>query len=225
MSDSIDVTLGNIYAKMHKHFGPQNRWLAETPLEMMIGAILGQNSSWVNVDKALASLREAKLLEVEKILTTPLDRLADYLRPAGYYNIKAQRLRNLCQCINDLTGGNVEKFLAFDQVELREILVSVKGIGPETADSILLYAAGQPVFIVDSYTFRIFYRHQLLADSVTYYELQELFMDNLSHDVQTFHEYHALLVLVGKKFCRKSHPLCSKCPLQEYAGWVPSVEE
>ncbi len=217
--------LENFYMKMSNRFGPQHWWPAETPFEVMVGAVLTQNTNWTNVEKAVSSLKEAGVLDLESLAALPLDCLAGYIRPAGYYNVKAKRLHNLCQCIREVAEGDVGAFLVLDPVELRQILLSVKGIGPETADSILLYAAEQPFFVVDAYTFRIFHRHQLLADAMTYNELQELFMENLPHDVEMFNEFHALLVRVGKQYCRKSKPLCTECPLQEGDGWIAAVEE
>ncbi|PIE58905.1 MAG: endonuclease [Desulfobulbus propionicus] len=210
---------------MLAHFGKQNWWPAETPFEVMVGAVLTQNTNWGNVEKAIVCLKEAGVMELEQMALLPQEVLAAHIRPSGYYNQKAQRLQNLCQCIRDTGEGTVEGFLSLEPMVLRETLLSIKGIGPETADSIMLYAARQPVFVVDAYTFRILQRHLLLSDPVTYQELQELFMDNLPHDTALFNEYHALLVQVGKLFCRKRNPLCGGCPLQEHEGWVAHLDE
>lgn len=211
MSEGI---LQEIYFRLKEHFGEQYWWPGETPFEIMVGAILTQNTNWTNVEKAIRRLRDAGLLELERMVELPPALLAEYIRPAGYYNIKAGRLLNLCHCIVQHASGCVDDFLDQPIEKLRPLLLMVKGIGPETADSIILYAANQPIFVVDTYTHRILSRHQLIEEESDYYALQELFMDNLELDVGLFNEYHALLVQTGKHFCRKKKPDCAHCPLE-----------
>ncbi len=208
---SAAVVLRDIYNLLLVHFGPQHWWPGESPFEIMVGAVLTQNTSWQNVEKAIANLKTAELLSPAVLAALPPEVLAEHIRPAGYHNLKAGRLKNLLALI---TGqGGVEALLAQPTALLRELLLSVKGIGPETADSIVLYAAGQPVFVVDTYTHRIFSRHGLIGEECDYFQLQDLFMDNLEEDAALFNEYHALLVRLGKEFCKKTKPKCEDCPL------------
>lgn len=205
--------LSEMYTRLMDHFGPQSWWPGETPFEVMVGAILTQNTNWGNVEKAMQRLKDAGLLSLEKLVELSSGLLAEYIRPAGYYNIKATRLLNLCRCIVTHGDGTVAGFLAQPLTQLRAQLLSVKGIGQETADCILLYAAQFPVFVVDTYTYRVLSRHNLVGETTSYEEMQALFMDNLNADVKVFNEYHALLVQVGKQYCRKKNPACSSCPL------------
>ena len=198
---------------MSDHFGPCHWWPGETPFEIMIGAILTQNTNWANVEKAIANLKEAGVLSLAAMSELPKLELAELIRPAGYYNIKADRLRNFFQLLEDEWGGDLEGFLAQSTDALRESLLSVKGIGPETADSMVLYAAGKPIFVVDAYTHRILSRHNIIDDSHDYHQIQELFMDNLEEDVALYNEFHALIVHCGKEFCKKSRPACADCPV------------
>lgn len=208
-------SLMNMYSRLFSFFGPQNWWPAETPFEVMIGAILTQNTNWRNVEKAIENLKKEGLLSVSELYKIPEQMLAYLIRPAGYYKIKAKRVKNLISHIMENYGGNVERFFSLDTGALRGVLLSIKGIGRETADSILLYAAKRPVFVVDAYTHRILKRHNIIWDEVSYEDMQELFMKNLPHDEALFNEFHALIVETGKHFCRKK-PLCSSCPLN---GW------
>lgn len=210
--------LEEIYHRLLKHFGPQHWWPGDTPFEIMVGAILTQNTNWQNVEKALANLKKAGVLSLPSLADLPVERLAEYIRPAGYYKIKAGRLQNLFAMIAEHWDNDLEYLLQQPAAVLREQLLSVKGIGPETADSMVLYAAEQPVFVVDTYTHRILFRHELIAEDADYFELQEVFTDNLQEDVSLFNEYHALLVQVGKNFCKKSKPKCGSCPLAGIGG-------
>ncbi|GBE12932.1 ultraviolet N-glycosylase/AP lyase [bacterium BMS3Bbin14] len=210
----ITEQLLEVYQRLHDHFGPQHWWPGDTPFEVMVGAVLTQNTSWQNVEKAIDNLKGAGVLSLEAMSALPADLLAEYIRPAGYYNIKAGRLRNLLQFINHNYDGDLDYFFAQSPPTLRQELLSVKGIGPETADSIVLYAAGQPVFVVDAYTHRILGRHNIIDEEYGYYEIQELFIDNLAEDAALFNEYHALLVRAGKEYCKKSKPRCGQCPLE-----------
>ncbi len=203
-----------IYSRMAARFGPQHWWPADSPFEVMVGAVLTQNTNWGNVEKALDNLKRAGLLSFAALSSLPVDLLAAYIRPAGYYNIKAGRLRNLFALVNEQYGGDLEAFLAQPPEQLRERLLGVKGIGPETADSIVLYAAGQPVFVVDAYTHRILSRHGLIDEDGGYADMQALFMDHLPAEAPLYNEYHALLVRVGKEYCKKKNPACAGCPLE-----------
>jgi endonuclease-3 related protein len=181
----------------------------------MVGAILTQNTNWQNVEKAIRNLRKAELLDAHKLYRLPHRRLAQLIRPSGYFNIKARRLKNFLKFYIENYKANVLKMRAQDTGRLREELLSVNGIGQETADSILLYALDKPVFVVDAYTKRICSRHGLLCEGASYQDTQKLFTQNLKNDVQLFNEYHALLVRLGKDFCLKSRPRCRMCPLTE----------
>ena len=205
-----------IYTKLYDHFGPQYWWPGDTPFEIMIGAVLTQNTNWNNVSRAIDNLNNYNLLSFEALETLPVEVLAQHIRPSGYFNQKAIRLKNLLRLIRETHDGNLDSFFSESTMDLREKLLSVKGIGPETADCIVLYAARKPIFVVDAYTFRILSRHNLADDGIDYHELQSLFMDSLAEDVALFNEYHALLVKLGKEFCKKSKPLCASCPLENF---------
>ncbi len=210
--------LQELYRRLYQHFGHQNWWPGDTPFEILIGAILTQNTNWKNVERAIANLKKDGLLSLAALSALSREQLAEYIRPAGYYNIKADRLRNFFSLINGQWGGDLDSFLRLPASVLREELLSVKGIGPETADSMVLYAAGKPVFVVDTYTHRILIRHEIIDEFFDYYMIQELFMDNLKEDSTLFNEYHALIVQVGKEFCKKSRPNCERCPLSGLNG-------
>ena len=206
--------LWTIYERMLAQLGPQHWWPAETPFEVMVGAILTQNTSWKNVERAIDNLKGVGLMSLEALSALPTGLLAEYIRPAGYYNIKAGRLHNLLTFINEHHGGDLQAFLDQPLPHFREQLLSIKGVGRETADSILLYAANLPVFVVDTYTHRILVRHQVIDEEFGYEAIQELFMDNLVCDTRIYNEYHALLVRVGNVYCKKTNPDCAACPLQ-----------
>jgi endonuclease III related protein len=202
----------DIYHTLLDRFGPQHWWPGDTPLEVMVGAVLTQNTNWANVSRAIANLKSAGLLSVEALAGVPLEVLAQQILPAGYYNLKAGRLKNLLALVAEYPDG-LDGLFQEDTPSLRERLLGVRGIGPETADSILLYAAGRPVFVVDAYTHRILTRHALIDEDSDYHAIQECFLDSLPEDASLFNEYHALLVRVGKEFCKKSKPFCPTCPL------------
>lgn len=204
--------LMDIYEHLYRAFGPQHWWPGQTRFEIIVGAILTQNTSWTNVAKAIANLKGAGRLEPEKLHALEAVGLEPLIRPAGYFRLKAKRLRNFTQWLFDDYAGSLD---ALDDVEtrrLREELLGISGIGPETADSILLYALERPVFVVDTYTARVMVRHQLIEPDVNYEQLQYLFESNLEPDVAFFNEFHALLVHVGKDHC-KPKPKCPPCPL------------
>lgn len=203
----------NIYNKLYKTFGPQHWWPGETPFEIMVGAILTQNTNWQNVEKAIHNLKKNHCLSPSKIKIISVKKLAALIRPAGYYNIKAHRLKQFIKFLYDEYNAMIHSMAKEDTVILRNKLLSVHGIGPETADSILLYALNKPIFVIDAYTKRIFSRHKLLHEKPAYHEAQELFMKNLPRNVKLFNEYHALIVKLGKEYC-KTKPKCDECPLQ-----------
>ena len=205
-----------VYERLHEALGPQSWWPGESPFEVMIGAVLVQNTSWKNVERAIGNLREAGLLEAHALYAVPLKELEELVRPAGYYRIKARRLHSLLEFFVTRYDGSIEAMRATPVEELRRELLGVHGIGPETADSILLYAGELPVFVVDAYTHRIFARHGWISFEDDYHAIQEYFQSNLPDDVQLYNEYHALIVRLGKHFCQKSNPKCAKCPLHDY---------
>ena len=206
-------TLLDIYNKLYKFFGPQHWWPGDTPLEIIVGAILTQNTAWTNVEKAIANLKKAGALTspraMKKLRTS---RLATLIRPAGYYNIKAKRLKNF---LDSGYGLSLKRLGRQEIAKLKSELMSVNGIGPETCDSILLYAFKKPVFVVDAYTKRIFSRHGIFSESLSYDKVQEIFMRSLPSDERLYNEYHALIVRLGKELCRKK-PDCGNCPLKEH---------
>ena len=205
--------LHEMYQRLYAYFGPQHWWPGEGPFEIMVGAVLTQNTNWGNVEKAIDNLKRAGILSLTGMSSLPQALIAEYIRPAGYYNIKAGRLLNLFDLIRDRYSGDLEQLFSEDTEILRQSLLSVKGIGPETADSILLYAGNYPVFVVDAYTYRVLIRHDLIVEDFGYDEIQEFFMENLPLDADLFNEFHALLVRVGKEFCKKKRPRCESCPL------------
>jgi len=194
------------------HYGPQHWWPGETPFEVIVGAILTQNTSWTNVEKAIANLRDDDALTPGALHRLPVERLAELIRPAGYFNIKSARLRHFLDWLVERFDGDLDAMFACRLHALREELLSVKGIGPETADSILLYAGQMPTFVVDTYTGRVMTRHELIDEDVGYEDLKAFCEDHIPADVAFYNEFHALLVNVGKDFCRPK-PKCSACPL------------
>jgi endonuclease III related protein len=209
-----DRRLIALYKKLYRSFGPQYWWPGQTPFEVMVGAILTQNTSWSNVEKAIANLKKHKALSPAKLRSLTHRQLSRLIRPAGYYNIKAKRLKNFLEFLFTGYAADIKKMSAVDSVTLRRQLLSVNGIGPETADSILLYALEKPVFVVDAYTKRILGRQGLIKDNAGYDQLQALFSNGLKPEKKMFNEYHALLVKLAKDFCLKSKPKCVKCPIK-----------
>ncbi len=209
-------TLLDIYQSLLSCFGPQKWWPGDSPFEVMVGAVLTQNTNWTNVSRAIENLKRENLLSFRVLHELPQEVLAENIRPAGYFNLKANRLKNLLQLIANDYGGNLSDFFSEETSVLRECLLNVKGIGPETADSILLYAAGKPSFVVDTYTHRILSRHGIIPEESSYYDIQEYFVDTLPEDTQLYNEYHALLVRLGKEYCKKGKPLCEECPIKDF---------
>jgi endonuclease-3 related protein len=202
-----------MYDKLYRRFGPQHWWPAGTPFEVMLGAILTQNTSWSNVEKAILNLKRSHVLDPDRLFRMRQSGLASLIRPAGYYNIKAARLKNFLRFFFSSCDGSVRSMARKPTHILRAQLLAVNGIGPETADSILLYALKKPVFVVDAYTRRILCRHKLIRETASYEDIQQVFMRALRSDVQLFNEYHALLVRLGKEYCLKNRPRCEQCPL------------
>ena len=210
--------LGSIFRRLYSKFGPQHWWPADSNFEVIIGAILAQNTSWQNAEKAISRLKEKKLLEPKRLYQVAPKKLAVLIKSAGYYNIKTRRLKEFLKFFFAAYQGRMKKMSQEEHGLLRKLLLAVNGIGPETADSILLYALGKPVFVVDAYTKRILSRHKLISPQADYADLQDLFTRHLLADVKMFNEYHALLVKLGKDFCLKSKPRCQICPLKDLNG-------
>jgi endonuclease-3 related protein len=208
----VNKKISLLYTILLQHYGPQGWWPGDTPLEVAVGAILTQNTNWQNVALAIDRLKQAGLLAARALYELPEAALAVHIRPAGYYNIKARRLKNFLDFLFAGYGGSLESLAAAPWPRLRSELLAVKGIGPETADSILLYALEKPAFVVDAYTFRILSRHNLAPDPCSYEELQAIFTAALPPDPALYQEYHALLVRTGKDCCRP-RPRCAACPL------------
>lgn len=219
-------SLRRLYARLQRSLGPQHWWPAQTPFEVMVGAILTQATNWRNVERAVARLKAARVLSAKALATMRVATLQRLIRSAGYFKQKATRLRVFSRWYLISYGANVTRMFRTDPWTLRRQLLEIPGIGPETADSILLYAGNRPVFVVDGYTRRIFRRHQLIARDASYDAIQHLVMDRLPRsnvlvrglpeDPQLFNEFHALLVEVGKRYCHRRDPDCPRCPLGDW---------
>jgi len=203
----------SLYRHLFRSFGPQRWWPARSRFEVIVGAILTQNTAWTNVKRAIAAMRAERVLNPREIDAAPRGRLARLIRSSGYYNMKAGRLKQFTRFLLTRYGGSVRRMFRTELARLRQELLTISGIGEETADSILLYAGDRPIFVVDAYTRRVLERHGLIAKGATYGEIQRLFMEHLPADAALFNEYHALLVTVGKEYCRKT-PRCERCPLR-----------
>ena len=212
---SREQKLTKIFHDMHNALGDSHWWPADSPFEIAVGAVLTQNTNWKNVAKALDNLKEVNALTPSTMRQLHQEELAELIRPAGFFRVKADRLRHLLEYLESY-NDDFEYLKTGTLPQRRDELLAVKGIGPETADCILLYALDFSVFVVDAYTRRLLSRHGLLPADVHYSEMQEFFMDVLPPDVQMFNEYHALIVRVGKDWCRKSKPLCETCPLYNH---------
>jgi endonuclease III related protein len=203
-----------VFRILFKRLGPQQWWPAESPFEVMVGAMLVQNTAWKNVERAIANLRDAELLDPYRLAAISEPEFAELIRPAGYYRIKAKRLRHLIEFLIERYDGSIEAMAAAPTDLLREELLAVHGVGPETADSILNYALNKPALVVDAYTHRIWTRHGWIDADVDYHALQEEVARGLPDDPQTYNEMHALLVNVGHHWCQRT-PKCEECPLRE----------
>ena len=207
-----------VYRALFLHFGPQHWWPGRTRFEVMVGAILTQNTAWTNVEKAIANLRAARALTPAHLHALPRAELARLIRPAGYFNLKAGRLHAFTGWLMESHGGSLDRLFRLDTPALRAELLAVKGIGPETADSMVLYAAHRPQFVIDAYTRRLLERHGWAHPKATYDELAALFHSLVPRDRAVYNEYHALLVALGKNYCRPT-PRCGACPLRR---WLPA---
>ena len=222
MNRRTRTSLFQIYRKLYKEFGPQHWWPAQTRFEVIVGAILTQNTNWGNVEKAIRQLKAAGILSERVLRDIPIAKLAALIRPAGYFNVKARRLKNFIRFLFNEYQGSLKAMAREDLPDLRNKLLKVNGIGPETADSILLYALDKPVFVVDAYTRRLLCRYNLIGSKAEYHQIQELFMAHFDHDAAVFNEYHALIVRLGKEYC-KTKPLCQDCTLNRRCHYGRNV--
>jgi endonuclease III related protein len=206
--------LTEVYRRLFDAFGPQHWWPGETPFEVIVGAVLTQNTSWRNVERAIDNLRKADLLDPQALYAVPVEELEELIRPAGYFRVKAARLRSVLEFIVEQYDGSLDAMFAVGLPDLRRQLLAVHGIGPETADAILLYAGRLPSFVVDAYTHRILARHGWIGFDADYHQIQDYVQSGLPQEVPQYNEFHALLVRLGKDFCRKTNPKCAECPLQ-----------
>jgi endonuclease-3 related protein len=205
--------LKRFYRALFDAYGPQGWWPGRTPTEVVVGAVLTQNTNWLNVEKAIVNLRRARLLSWQALREVSPAKLAELIRPAGYFNVKARRLKNLVDWLWSRHAGKLSRLRKAPMAQSREELLSVNGVGPETADSILLYALDHPSFVVDAYTKRVLRRHGVVGSNAGYDDVKGLFELHLPRDVRLFNEYHALIVAVAKKHCR-STAKCKGCPLE-----------
>jgi len=205
--------LDDVFRRLLARYGPQHWWPGEGAFEVAVGAILTQSAAWANVEKAIANLKAAGALSPAALHSMGEGEIAALIRPSGYFNAKARKLKAFVEMLYAQTGGDLDRLLGLPAEDLRELLLSTHGVGPETADSILLYAAGQPAFVIDAYTRRIFGRIGLRPAADTYESWRRLFMDTLPPDAGLFNEYHALIVAHGKAVCRKV-PRCRECVLR-----------
>lgn len=207
--------INNIYKFLYKKYGPQGWWPGDTQLECILGAILTQNTSWSNVEKAINNLKRLNLISVDKLKLINAHELARLIRSSGYYNQKTIKIKNFISFLSNNYGDDLDEMFLEETYELREKLLSIKGIGPETADCILLYGGNKPIFVIDTYTYRVLSRHNLVPEQTNYNEMQELFMDSLNGGSEIYNEYHALVVKVGKEHCKRTNPICAGCPLED----------
>ncbi len=206
----------NMFGAMLDALGPSRWWPGETPFEVAVGAVLTQNTAWSNAARAVANLKNAGVFDPAIMYAMPDADMAEHIRPAGYFRLKTKRLKSLLRFITEECGGDIASLAGGDMDEVREKLLGIKGVGPETADSILLYALEYPSFVVDAYTARIAGRHMLAHEDVDYHELRACFMDALPEDVRLYNEYHALLVRVGHAWCKPKAGRCGDCPLEPF---------
>jgi len=204
----------SLYEGLFAALGPQEWWPARTKFEVIVGAVLVQNTAWKNVERAITNLRKAKKLTPRALAAMPQDELSELIRPAGYYRMKARRLKNVVGFITEQYGGSLKRMFATPLPELREALLAIHGVGPETADSILLYAGDLPSFVIDAYTLRILRRHGWAGETDGYAELKQFFEDRLPADAALFNEYHAMFVRIGHLYCRREAK-CEACPLRD----------
>ena len=204
----------NIFHDLLNAFGKRHWWPGETKLEVIIGAVLTQNTSWKNVEKAINNLKCHKALDVSVLYKMNIATLARIIRPSGFYNIKSKRLKNIVNVLYENYNGNISKLNNINMFRMREILLNIDGIGRETADSIILYALDKPIFVIDAYTKRFLKNHRLFNGQNDYDTMQKFFMRNIPQDVYLFNEFHALIVYLCQNYCKKT-PLCEGCPLEQ----------
>jgi endonuclease-3 related protein len=211
----MTAPLRKYFEALLRRYGPQGWWPGETPFEVMVGAVLTQNTSWANVRRAVERLKERRLLDPFRLHAIDTGALARIIRPAGYFRVKARRLKNLVGWFVERWGADLERLRSLPPERLREELLAVHGVGPETADSILLYALGMPSFVVDAYTYRLLTRHGKAPEGASYGEMKELFERELPRNAALYNEFHALIVRVGKEHCRPV-ARCATCPLRRF---------
>jgi endonuclease-3 related protein len=208
--------LDEYYNSLFTAFGPQHWWPGKSPFEVIVGAILTQNTSWINAESAISNLRREGLLSPTAIEQVPLRRLQSLIRASGYFRQKAHKLKAFCRFLRAEFGGSLKRMFEAPTMMLREKLLGVFGIGPETADSILLYAGDHAVFVVDAYTTRLLSRHGWSHEKAKYDDVRWMFERQFPGNAKRFNEFHALIVNTGKTFCRTRDPLCGECPLGRY---------
>ena len=217
-------TLIQIFTLFQEEYGPRHWWPADSPFEVMLGAILTQNTAWTNAEKAITGFKQVCDMMPEALLSLSTERLQEVIRSSGYFRQKSMRLQGLCRFLLDYYEGDIPLMEEVPTQKLREQFLSLNGIGPETADSILLYALSRPVFVVDAYTVRLLSRLGYCGENSKYEEVQAFFMENLEPDAVFFNEYHALIVIHCKQRCRKQTPICAECPLMSECGWVFKIQ-
>ncbi|OGR35328.1 MAG: endonuclease [Desulfovibrionales bacterium GWA2_65_9] len=215
-------TIQGLYRTLSGALGPSRWWPGETPFEVAVGAILTQNTNWKNVEKAIANLKAAGALTAKGLRALHPARLEELIRPAGYFRIKTKRLTDFLDFLEQESGLEIEALAHQELPQLRSKLLAVRGIGPETADSILLYALGKPTFVVDAYTVRMFSRHGLIPEVTDYHEVQDIAQSAIAPEAADYNEFHALIVRAAKQWCRKSKPLCALCPAR---ALLPNPDE
>lgn len=208
--------LTGMYEALLSRLGPSHWWPGETPFEIAVGAILTQNTNWKNVEQAIANLRKANAMTPAGLRALPPAQLEEHIRPSGHFRIKAARLIQFLEFLEQESCTEIEELGRQNPYDLREKLLAVRGIGPETADCILLYSLGKPSFVVDAYTVRMLGRHGLIPEQTHYHEVQDIFHAALPEDAQVYNEYHALIVRAAKQWCSKSKPKCADCPLRSF---------
>lgn len=224
-SPAREGSLYDYYQRLLRHIGPQGWWPARTRMEVILGAILTQNTAWRNASLAVKRLRRSGLLKLDKLRTASVDEIESCIRPAGFFRQKTATIRKFVEYLDADHRGSLRELFSVHPGDLRVQLLGIKGLGPETADAILLYAGRMPFFVADAYTRRVLSRHGWLAPSSSYDEAQAVLHRELPPDARTFNEFHALLVEIGKRYCRRHAPQCQACPLEEFLpGGARAVE-
>lgn len=221
-SQGREGSLRDYYERLLQHFGPQGWWPARTRLEVILGAILTQNTAWSNAALAIKQLRKSGLLSLDKLRRASADELERSIHQAGFFRQKTATIRWFLEYLDSNHDGSLRELFSIQPIELRARLLRIKGLGPETVDAILLYAGRMPFFVADAYTRRILSRHGWIPAAADYDEAQAVLHQELPRDSETFNEFHALLVETGKRYCRRQVPLCEQCPLEEYLPAGPA---